>query len=145
MPRVVAQKIGQDHHGRTVFAPIVTITIQIGPCIATRLAFIDSGADSTIVPIEFLTACKVDYKGLSGIASGAGAGGSFETRLLPATVKFREWVICDEIKVAAPGTLPVALLGRSDFFAKFNVRFRWDMSPPVVDVDPLAKTNSPPT
>jgi hypothetical protein len=140
VPRVIGQKVGTDHHGVDVFAPIVIVTIELPGCIATRPAVVDSGADSTIVPHEFLKDCGVDYLALPGSQPGIGAGGGFETRLLTARVKYRDWVVCDEIKVAAPGSkLPLVLLGRADFFTRFYVRFRWDMAPPVVDIDPLAR------
>lgn len=140
MPRVVGQKVGTDHHGHDVYSPIVVITIEVPGYLATRPAVIDSGADSTIVPFEMLKDCGVDFAALPGGDAGVGAGGKFETRLLAARVKYRDWIVCEEVKVAQPGAgLPVVLLGRADFFAKFNVRFRWAMTPPVVDIDPLAK------
>jgi hypothetical protein len=140
VPHIVGQKVATDHYGHDVYAPIVIVTIEVPGCIATRPAVIDSGADSTIVPFEFIKDCKIDFATLSGSNMGVGAGGKFETRLLAARVKYREWVICDEAKVAQPGSgLPLVLLGRADFFAKFLVKFRWDVTPPVVDVDPLAK------
>lgn len=141
MPRVVGQKSGTDHHGRDQYTPLVIVTIETGTCIATRPAIIDSGADSTIVPIEFLADCGVDFDKLAKPATGdksRGAGGEFDARVMPAKVKWREWLITEEIHVAGPKSLPAVLLGRADFFALFNVRFRWDSDPPFVDVDPLA-------
>jgi hypothetical protein len=141
LPRVVGQKLGHDQSlGHDVYAPIVVVTVSTANgCIATRQAMIDSGADCTIIPFEQIKACGVEWDKLPDAGGGTGAGGKFETRILMATVKYREWVVSDRLKVAEPGSLPLMLLGRQDFFRKFNVRFRWDMVPPVVDVDPFAK------
>jgi hypothetical protein len=137
VPRVVGQKVGTDAAGLDRYAPVVLITIEVGGCIATRPAVIDSGADSTIVPFEFLQACGLDWNAIGVGSPSQSAGGTFESKVLKARVKYREWVVSEEIKVAEPGRLPVALLGRDDFFAKFIVKFRWDKTPPIVDVDPL--------
>jgi hypothetical protein len=141
MPRVIGQKTGTDRKGHDVYTPIVIVTIGVGPCIATRPAIIDSGADTTIVPIEFLVDCGVDYDKLPPPPPGSkskGAGGAFESRELAARVKWREWIVTDVILVAGPKSLPAILLGRADFFGRFNIRFRWDAIPPYVDVDPVA-------
>lgn len=46
-------------------------------------------------------------------------------------------VICEEFEVAPPGSLPIILLGREEFFTKFRVNFLWHRNPPVFDVDPI--------
>lgn len=143
MPRVVGEKVWKDSDGNDVYAPIVVITAEMavptGRCVATVKAMIDSGADSTVIPFDFLAGCRLDWSALASAGAGTGAGGLFDLRWLDARVKYREWIVTERVKVAEPGKLPMALLGRTDFLAKFNVRFRWDLDPPVVDVDPLAK------
>lgn len=98
---------------------------------------IDSGADSTIIPGEFLTGHPtLQYddlpvsKGLAG-----GAGGSFETRKCPGSASWRDVTFCTELLAAQPGALPHPLLGRNDFFQKFIVRFNWNRTPPSMRID----------
>jgi predicted aspartyl protease len=99
---------------------------------------IDSGADRSILPAEIAEMLGAPWQALqSGEGHSRGAGGSFETRVLDATLKWRGWLICESVVVAQPGSLPWALLGRSDFFQRFDVRFNWHHNPPWVQVDPV--------
>lgn len=138
MPRIEGTKVGVTSDGRDVYAPLIIIAIHVGGCLAQGPAIIDSGADGTVIPIEALVGCGVAWDSLSNGVMGQGAGGAFERRPLDARVQFREWTICERIQVAAPGSLPAALLGREDFFAKFVIRFNWHKSPPEVLIDPVA-------
>lgn len=138
MPRIEGTKVGILSDGTEIWGPVVLVTIRTDGGIVTTSAIIDSGADSTVVPCEVLAGLGVDFEKLPAGESGKGAGGAFERRPMKATLKFRDWTICEEIAVAEPGRLPVVLLGRLDFFQRFVVRFMWHKVPPYVDVDPIA-------
>jgi hypothetical protein len=109
------------------------------------MALVDSGADDALVPAEMLVAVGVEYSALEPYLTadgrpqmGQGAGGKFEIRRLEAKLAFREWQFGSEVRVAQAGAIPGPVLGRNDFFDRFNVRFLWSRVPPVFDVDPIA-------
>jgi Aspartyl protease len=116
----------------------VIVTIEANGAVGQGMALLDSGADATIVPAEALIGAGIDYASLPVAGLNRGAGGNFEARIAPARVKFREWVICDQVLVAPAGALPAPLLGRMDFFKLFVVKFSWHRIPPTVDIDPVA-------
>lgn len=119
--------------------PFVTIRIKTSEGEAQGLALVDSGADRTIVPAELMEALGVPWASLSASSvTGLGAGGKFETRSCQGEVFFREWKFCDELLVAPAGSLPAPLLGRSDFFKHFLVKFTWHRDPPIMDIDPIS-------
>jgi hypothetical protein len=105
------------------------------------LALLDSGADHTILPAEGLAAAPgMDWPSIaSPIEKGTGAGGGFATKLVKGEVWWQTWKVCEEFRVAEPGSLPWwGLLGRDDFFRVFVVRFMWHRNPPEIDIDPAA-------
>lgn len=122
-----------------VFAPLLIVSIEFSSVVLEGPALIDSGADCTVIPGEILEATAHTFDSLPPHpGTSVGAGGKFETRICQGgTVKWRKWTICDEFQVAAPGTLPWALLGRQDFFRLFVVRFQWHRNPPFTDIDPV--------
>jgi hypothetical protein len=105
------------------------------------MALIDSGADRTILPGEVLAGHPtIAFDALPELKDGGlGAGGAFKIRECKGILRWREWDICDRFQVAEPGKLEMPLLGREDFFKLFFVRFRWDRTPPIVDIDPPGK------
>ena len=138
MIRVAGHKVGVDYRGRDAFAPYLTVSVEVGGCVLRLEAIIDSGADATLIPIEVLKGCPVDWDALKLAGPAGGAGGAFETRFLTAEVKYREWLIAREVRIAGPGSkLKVMLLGRQDFFRHFTVNFRWDVAPPFVELEPV--------
>lgn len=93
---------------------------------------VDSGADMTSVPAEFLEGTSVDYTTLPVVGQGSGAGGTFPFRLCQREIWWEKWKVCDQFIVLNPGQmgdLPTVLLGRADFFTRFDVRFEWSRKP----------------
>ena len=118
---------------------MVPITITLGTRAISGLAILDSGADVTIASFDAVAPLGVEWDKLPPGQMGIGAGATpFERRLCRATVTFARWQVCEDIEVAAPGTLGMVLLGR-DFFAKFVVRFNWHTNAPTFDLDPVAE------
>lgn len=135
MPRITGTQTAPG-----VFAPMLMFDIEINGARATLPGILDSGADRTIVPLEYVEPAGVVFANLpppTGISIGA--GGKFEARVCRGKIAFRGIPVCDEFLVASGGCLPMALLGRSDFMVKFSVRFNWHRKPPTVDIDPVAK------
>lgn len=117
----------------------MVVSLEVAPGRGLRVpALVDSGADSTIFPGEYLATLGTEFDRLPSGPESIGAGGAFEVRRCGGVVKFREWLVCEEFNVAEPGKLSLALLGRDDFFARFVVRFNWHEEPPVLFVDPVA-------
>lgn len=142
MPRIEGTKAGTDPvTGHEIWRPVVLVTIQMpnglkgqGP------AIIDSGADSSVLPFEAVLGAGIAWDDLDKGGLSMGAGGTFERRLLGASIYYRTWKVCDRVEVAEPGRLGTILLGRNDFFKAFVVRFAWHKSPPEVYVDPIVVT-----
>ena len=131
MPRVTGTELTPG-----LFRPVLTITVAIGAAVLDGPAIVDSGADRTIIPAEIVELAGIVFTDLPLTSEqGIGAGGGFETRTCKGKVKWRSWLICSEFLVA--DHLPFALLGREDFFKRFNVRFGWHRDPPTVDIDPV--------
>ena len=126
--------------GSGIYRPMIDVFIEL-PTVGKRsppiLAVIDSGADQTIVPFDYLKAAGVEWDKLSDPKQGTGAGGGFETRMIRGTITWKNYFICDQFQVAQPGMKTPLLLGREDFFKKFVVRFNWHQTPPTFNVDPV--------
>jgi hypothetical protein len=128
-------------HGR--FLPETNVDVVVGK--QKRLtvnALVDSGADRTIVPKTVGEALGIDYdklplaKGPDGKPmTGQGAGGQFEIRECRGKVRWRNWNFADRFWVGPEESVPWVLLGRDDFFTKFNVRFEWSHNPPVFEIE----------
>jgi predicted aspartyl protease len=135
MPRIEGIDVGA---GR--YRPMVEITIELPNGNEGRgFAIVDSGADETIIPGDIIQALGVKFSDLPAAGSGTGAGGAFKQGLCKGVIRFRGQEVCTEFTVAEPGKLGAALLGRSDFFSKFVVRFQWHRNPPFMDIDPVVK------
>jgi hypothetical protein len=65
-----------------------------------------------------------------------GIGGDFEARIATGKMRWQGRLICDHFVVIE--NLPLILLGRAEFFAKYEVTFLWSESPPCFDVDAVA-------
>ena len=133
MPRIAGTELVA---GR--FYPVLSVTLRLpGGSPHPMLAIVDSGADRTSVPAEFLTGTPIDHATLPIIpGTNAGAGGIFEARLCDCEIWYEKWKVCDRFVVIEPGKMPmpIVLLGRDDFFRRFTVSFDWSKSPPVFDV-----------
>jgi hypothetical protein len=126
-----------------IFLPLVTIQLVDVPLpdgslfTLTGLALVDSGADMSIVPAESLATFGVDWNKLSSpIEESKGAGGKLRFRRFDAKLVWEGYSLSDHVALAEPKRLPGPLLGRNDFFVRFNVRFRWFKSPPELEIDP---------
>ena len=51
------------------------------------------------------------------------------------TLMWRKTTIATRVHVGPTGNIHPVLLGRSDFFTLFVVRFNWHRDPPVFDLD----------
>lgn len=138
MPRIEGTLL-RAPDGTETHVPQVVVRVHVNGLAADLPAIVDSGADVTILPAEFLEPFGVVFDVLPPATDGIGAGGTFRIASCGATVRFREWLVTERISVAEPGHLQVALLGRGDFFRAFTVRFQWHRDPPFFDVDPVVK------
>ena len=73
-------------------------------------AVLDSGADRSLFPVSFVEALGVDVD-----------------KLPEAKCADRFWV--------GPDGTPWPLIGRDDFFARFDVHFYWSEAPPVFEIE----------
>lgn len=92
------------------------------------------------MPRSIAEALGVNYDKLNepvdsdgNVIKGQGADGSFEIRVCRGKVRWRTTVICNEFWVANSGYV---LLGRDDFFKRFDVMFDWSTDSPYVDIEP---------
>jgi hypothetical protein len=120
------------------FYPLIDVTLRLpGGGSVPLLAELDSGADITTVPAEYLADTGIDYDSLQPVPAPAmTAGGAVEMRVCPCQIWYEKWKVCDWFLVIAPGKMPdpMALLGRDDFFKRFTVYFDWSQSPPIFDI-----------
>lgn len=125
------------------FLPILRVEVHIGKQSRRTIALVDSGCDTTIIPAERLAGFRgvrfTDLPKPEGSREGVGVGGIFETRLCDGRLTWRGLTLCDSFLVAEAECLPYVLLGRDDFFSRFDVRFRWDASPPIFGVEWLTE------
>ena len=126
-----------------VFDPLVTILLPglqrpDGSVVTWRgLAIVDSGADFSIIPAEIFLAAGVDWDKLPApIETSHGAGGPLRYRWHDGNLIWEGHVIATRYAVGELGRVPLPLLGRDDFFRRFNVRFRWFKTPPEIEIDP---------
>jgi len=130
------------------FSPIVRVDVVLRrrdqPLHAT--AVIDSGADRTIVPRVLVEAGGVAWDGLPGDTNpdgsprlGRGVGSApVEMRVCRGRVRWRTTTVCEVFLVADMGPNAPVLLGRSDFFGRFDVTFRWSDTPPSFEIEPAS-------
>lgn len=105
-------------------------------------ALVDSGADRCVVPRGIVEALKVDFEKLplamgtdGNPVRGLGAGGEFEMRQCRGKIRWRTSTVSDSFWVGPDSAVPWVLLGRDDFFAKYDVTFRWSTNPPIMEFD----------
>lgn len=134
MPWIAATLLDPDDD---THYPVLRIDVEIGGISRPHLSIVDSGSDVSLIPAELLVEFPgVDYFELENPEDdNQGAGGAFETRLCPGSLSWRGVSFCGQLRIAEPGVLPNALLGRDDFFSTFEVQFRWDHG--VFYVDPF--------
>lgn len=138
MPRIEGTKVGVDGLGRTIYSPIVIVSLLFGQLGLDVQAIVDSGADTTVIPAEVAAALGIEWTKLPTGTKGLGVGGASEMRLVAMTVKYKEWKFSGPVTIAEPKHLPVVLLGRTDFFQSFVVRFHWFKTPPEFHIDPVS-------
>jgi hypothetical protein len=94
---------------------------------------VDSGADVTTVPAEFLAGTPIDPTTLPPGGHSTGIGGKQVPMVISdAEIWWDKWKVCDRFFVlptGAMGAIPFVLLGREDFFMRFNVSFEWSHKP----------------
>lgn len=135
MPRFEGTQVHAD-----TWSPLVQVEFRNDSGGLITTALVDSGADCTIIPAELLDLIPdVAWDDLEQLANSVGAGGGFECKRLQVTARFQDRTFATQVHVAEKGRLPWVLLGRSDFFATFVVRFAWHRQPPTFDIDPVAK------
>lgn len=142
MPRIPATHVGTGPDGAEIFRPIIIVAIEIGGRSIRVPALVDSGADNTLVPEEFVAPLGVDFRRLAAGPGGVGPGGDLDTRLCQGVMRWEKEkaVLMTSFMVAEPGKGPeTVLLGRADFFRLYVPRFHWHKNPPVFDLDPVAR------
>ena len=104
-------------------------------------AVLDSGADRSLFPVSFVEALGVDVDKLPEVKRkdgspmpGGGVGGEFEMKECRGKLRWRQWKFADRFWVGPDGT-PWPLIGRDDFFARFDVHFYWSEAPPVFEIE----------
>lgn len=140
MPRIEGTKVYVDGQGRTIYSPIIIVSLLYGGFGLDVQAVVDSGADSTMIPAEVVAALGVEWNKLPVGGSAGGAGGAFAMRPAAVTIKYGHWKFSGPIMIAEPKRLPVVLLGRNDFFQNFVARFHWFKAPPEFHLDPAANS-----
>lgn len=138
MPRIEGTRIGVDGLGRTVYSPIIIVSLIRAGIGLDVQAIVDSGADTTVIPAEVAAAVGIEWAKLPAGAKGIGVGGSCEMRQVDMTIRYRGWKYSGPVAIAEPKHLPVVLLGRTDFFEGFVARFHWFKAPPEFHLDPAA-------
>jgi hypothetical protein len=123
-----------------VYTPLVEVEFRFPGDPRTPLALVDSGADRTMLPAEFLPA-SVPYESLTVLGTGRGVGGEFEIRRCDHEVWFQKWKVCGVFIVIEPGKMPdpTVLLGRLDFMKRFTVSFDWHEERGTFDIKPIKK------
>jgi len=106
-----------------IYRPVCEFEIETKLGWVPVLAYIDSGADVTILPMSFIRALRIKVEG-EDIEDIGGVGGG----KVPVVVKEVKMKICDEIFNARVGVALIEdvpyLLGREDVFGYFEICFR---------------------
>lgn len=116
-------------------SPVLFVSLSIDGQRHRHPALVDSGANRTLVPAEFLPPGL--YETLSIELKGSkGAGGRFEVREGHGVLSWHSFRLYS-FAVAEPGKLPgpVILLGLRDFFAHVSVEFHWDRDEKVFTLE----------
>ena len=127
-----------------LYRPMIPVTVEISGRTHEFPAMVDSGADRTIVPGEFLPLLGLTFENLphseTAPTRGTGEAGPGFTRLCIGTIKWGNVVLVRSFQVAPPSTRPPAVcLGREDFFKNYVVRFNWAKDPPEFFLDPVVR------
>ncbi len=130
MPRIYAPTIGNRA------LPLIEVTVRLADLEVEIPALIDSGSSTTIVPGEIAGWHGLAFESLGDERVGTAAGGSMRVRTTSGWVRWLDTIFATSVAVAEPGRLPVALLGRDDFFRAFLICFAWNERRPFVEIDP---------
>jgi hypothetical protein len=142
VPRIPATHVGTGPDGAEIFRPIIIVAIEIGSMRIRVPALVDSGADNTLVPFEFVEPLGIVFDDLPAGHGGSGPGGPLDTRPCNARMIWEKEkaLLMETFIVAEPKKGPDAvLLGRADFFKAYIPRFHWHKDPPVFDLDPVIR------
>jgi hypothetical protein len=120
-----------------VHLPLLKIDIVLAKKTRQLTAMVDSGADRTVVPRAIIEALGVNWDSLKvAQTDGVGASGVFEIRICRGKIRWRGKTICEEFWTTDMDKRGIVLLGREDFFTKYDVDFRWSVQPPYMDINP---------
>jgi hypothetical protein len=129
--RIVGRLFGE------VYRPVVDVVLQLPNGRRAPIpAIVDSGADDTTVPADWLAAFGIGWTGLklAPVPTATGVGGEVEQRVCPASARYDGRLFCRRVLVVRE--LKMAVVGRSDFFQTFSVDFDlWSENPPFFDVE----------
>jgi len=105
-----------------VFRPYIRIEVSIPNfgMVRTR-AMVDSGADHATLSISLLEPLGLTFQGLIEDGTTRGAGGEVEQRECIGEIRWKSKLFAKRFKVIEK--LPIPVVGRSDFFAKYTVDF----------------------
>lgn len=128
--------------GLNVYRPVLMIDVGVADSVQRVGGVLDSGADYTLVPGQLIEdVFDVPFEDLEPVPTkGVGVGGAFEMRICYGKIAWRTWHVTDWFLVAERAALEEPLLGREDFFRRFDVNFSWNHSPPFFDVDPTEES-----
>jgi predicted aspartyl protease len=121
---------GQKRQADGAFAALLDVEFRFPGDPRSYLALLDSGADYTMIPAEYLPS-SIPYTTLRDPFMANGVGCQFEARVCDVEVVFDKWTFATVIAVVEPDKMPVpqALLGRLDFMSRFEVSFNWSAEP----------------
>ena len=136
---MVRKRAVQRTDGTGIYHPVLEITLRGCPAgNVMRYMLVDSGADTSCMPEEFLAGTGIDYSTLPVLPPSTGVGGTAEARYCAVELWFERWKFADGFTVLKAGSMPqpMCLLGRQDFMKRFQVSFDWRRDPPTFDVRP---------
>jgi hypothetical protein len=136
MPKVPGRYVGRDARDNDVYRPIIRISISVpGKRTFEADAIVDSGADFTTLRSDDLEAVGVLFESLPLHGTAHGVAGVVEDRSCEGLVQYKKWTVCQRFSVVR--NIPMAVVGREDFFKRFVVNFQgWGDDPPTMMIYP---------
>lgn len=139
MTRIETEPVTLDD-GSVIYRPVINAQITIGKKSAIYQAIIDTGADASMVSADLVEALGAKWDKLTEPRLNIGAGGPFETRYCRGQIYYAGELITNGFRVAKEivhegHTLPLFLLGRTDFMKKFITVFHWEDDPAWIDME----------
>lgn len=135
MPRIPGTRIGVDSAGKTVYRPLIKISVELpGKDPVETDALVDSGADVTAIKADVLRALEVDVESLPLTGrETTGVAGSIQGRTCVGILRWHAWAFATEFTVITE--IPTSVVGR-DFFQQFAVNLSgWVMDPPTFRIE----------